>query len=202
MKKFALFALLTLSQTVFAVGTVRVAGEVKNPGDVAIADGMRVRDVIEKAGGLTSNSDPKLVTVSTNDRLVSVDLTKLGPTPLANPGSTIYVAAFDANRYVSVRGAVSSPGFIPYSKGLTLKDAIEQARPIDTACIDCVKVSSTDANGAVVTTTYDLSKVSAESVALNARDKVVVPYNRDISASDRELITIVVIGLLILVLLK
>lgn len=182
-------------------GVVRVKGAVKCPGEFNHNAGMRLKDAISLAGGLLKDSDANHVEIVVDGKTECADLTKLGPSPLLEANAEVIVEKFDPAKYVSVKGAVSKMGNVRFHEGMTLSDVMGEASPFKGACLDAVVIRR-DAPEGQQNIKVDLSKVDAATIALNAKDTVEVPYSRPWAASDRELITIVVIGLLVLVIVS
>ncbi|MFN8138501.1 MAG: SLBB domain-containing protein [Fimbriimonadales bacterium] len=194
---------LLLACQVFATNRgVNVTGEVRNPGVVSFREGLRLKEVISLAGGLKDGSDPYSVTIRSENETRTIDLTQLGPSPLVQPGATVTINRFDPRNYITVKGAMSKVGNVRYRDGMTLKDALTVGSPYTDACLDSVFITSSYENGNVTKKKVDLTKVEASAVALNASDVVEVPFARGWAASDRELLTVIVIGLLVLVIVS
>ncbi|HET6643984.1 MAG TPA: SLBB domain-containing protein [Fimbriimonadales bacterium] len=198
-----LTAVLALAQCAFAGTFVTVKGAVNTPGDVPFREGMRVRDAVALAGGVSKQGDEMLVTVRSRDADRVVDLSRLGPTPLVEADSVIDVPVRDPAKYVSVHGAVSKPGYLQYKDGMTIKQALAEAKPFSTEKPNVIKITRTDKNGKKVTTVVDLEKLqaSAEPVALSPGDYVEVAYPQE-GFSNRELMILILIGILILIIAR
>jgi protein involved in polysaccharide export with SLBB domain len=133
----------------------------------------------------------------------TIDATKTGIVPAVRPGDVVTVPTVDPAAYVFVAGGVKKGDPTPFREGMTLLDALREAQPVEGAAVDQIRVLR-NSNGGTVET-YNLAELLADSgapVALRAGDRVEVPYARMQSKSDRELLVIVVIGLLLILLLK
>jgi protein involved in polysaccharide export with SLBB domain len=188
---------MTLSAV--SAGFLKVEGAVAQPGALEAAQSMRLRDAVKLAGGATDQANLKRVRVIRANGIESVhDLTKLGPTPVVEPGDSIVVEAIDMKSQIVVRGAVRSPGAIDYKPGMTVQDALKEAEPYEGLRVDSVSVVK-EING--ITSTEEVSMKDIHAVALQPGESVVVAYQRS-SFSDREIITILAIAILILILVR
>lgn len=188
---------LSLNIWMGGAGTVAFDGQVAKEGPVAIAAPTDLRAALQMTGGIGAEGDAKRIELRRADgRTEVVDITTLGPAPLVYPGDQVFVPVLDPSRYVSVSGAVGLPGSVDYRPGLTLSDVLSRAHASQDAGFDHIRITR---DGGEVQT-VDLTK-DAETVVLSAGDAVEVPYAPQ-TASDRQLITIVVVGLLIILLLR
>jgi polysaccharide biosynthesis/export protein len=146
--------------TVFAVldevgNEVRVSGGVWRPGTYAVAEGTRLWDVIERAGGLLPDvvegrAQIQRLQDDWTRRLIPAPLTRdeVGQ-PLENPvlqgRDEVYIyAARDLreDRQVSIGGWVREPGVYPFTEQMTIADLILQAGGLRTgAYLQEVEVS-------------------------------------------------------------
>jgi len=130
-----------------------------------------------------------------------VDLTKPTPSPLLESGDIIIVPELNENRYVSVEGGVLWHGKMDYSEELTLLRVIQKAKPLDHSDLQRVTVTRMKDNGEKEVFVVNLRNVlegKAKDMPLQPADKVNVPFVKAEGLSDRELLTILVIGLLVL----
>jgi polysaccharide biosynthesis/export protein len=112
--------------------TVTVAGEVRYPGDYALTSkNERLRDVIERAGGLSSTAFAEGFRLVRDSQTVNIDLPAVLARPdhpnniVLMPGDQMMVPEF--NPVVIVRGAVNSPAAVLYRRGAGLDYYIKQA---------------------------------------------------------------------------
>lgn len=181
---------------------VTVQGEVENPGVYVTPDTTNLRNILKRAGGLTPDADPKKIEIHTSDGEIKViDLTKPTPFPCLKPGDVVIVPEFNENAYISIEGGVLWRGKMNYSEKLTVLRAIQQAKPLDHSDLERVTVTRTNDDGKEEVFVVNLRNVlegKAKDMPLEPADKVNVPFVKAESLSDRELLTILVIGLLIL----
>ncbi len=184
---------------------VSIEGAVINPIALEIDKPIGLRALLEKAGGLHKNADPKKIEIHRqNGEIEIVDATKLGPITRVHPRDLVVVKILDESQYVSVSGAVVFPGLVEYNDNLTLAKVLKESEIAKNSDLQKVKVVRNTDEGEKLFI-VNLTGENAESnlvMALNAGDRVEVPYKSMRAASDRELITIIVIGLLILLLVK
>ena len=113
-----------------------VTGNVREPGVVAFAPGMKISDAIRKAGGLPANTYLGEMLISrrrsdgSREMLRATLLDTLGHVaqdfPLQEYDSLLVysVETFRPARYVAIAGAVKSGGRFPYRVGMTLRDLV------------------------------------------------------------------------------
>jgi protein involved in polysaccharide export with SLBB domain len=182
-----------------------IEGAVINPISLEIDKPIGLRALLERAGGLHKNANPKKIEIHRqNGETEVVDITKLGPIARVCPGDLVFVKVLDESQYVSVSGAVVFPGLVEYNDNLTLAKVLKESEIAKNSDLQKVKVVRNTDEGEKLFI-VNLTGENAESnlvMALNAGDRVEVPYKSMRAASDRELITIIVIGLLILLLVK
>jgi protein involved in polysaccharide export with SLBB domain len=185
--------------------SISVSGAVKQPGELAITRTQTLNEAIRQMGGFRQDADKrkvKIVSLEGEERLV--DLTRLGTIPTVHPGERVIVPAIDPATSVVVQGSVSRPGAVEFRPGMTVTDALAEAEPNKRAPLDAVRVLRRADDGTVQVLQADLLAMHAGKTApltLRAGDTVAVPYSNT-QMSDRDLLTIVVIGLLILVILN
>ncbi len=137
------------SITVFPVtggrrGAVTIAGSVWQPGTYALAPGMRLRDLIQAAGGLRPDTYGGRTQIlrtrpdSTQQLLGFALDAGSTPDPANDPELheldrvTIFAATdFRPARYVTLLGAVREPGRVAFADSMTLRDAILLAGGLD-----------------------------------------------------------------------
>jgi protein involved in polysaccharide export with SLBB domain len=111
--------------------TYRVEGEVNKPGTYVLTKGLKLREAIDIAGGLTSLATLNNISVSQEFTVVDSTGQSLTETEDVNNidldfelgiNSVINVLPFE--NVIKVEGAVYNPGLIAFKKGLTLNQAI------------------------------------------------------------------------------
>lgn len=114
---------------------IDVQGNVFQPAPVAFAPGMRLSQVLARAGGLKPDSYRGSVQISRLQSDSTRKLTRVEIRPDGFPANDIEMAPndivrafstteFRTERYITVGGAVKKPGQIPYQEGMTMRDAI------------------------------------------------------------------------------
>ncbi|MGI8924512.1 MAG: SLBB domain-containing protein [Fimbriimonadales bacterium] len=205
MKTMTILAGLALSVAAIANTSVSVEGAVNKPGEIRYTDGLRVREALKLAGGLTAHADQTKIELTNPDGgKRCVDLTKLGPPPLVSPGAKVSVPKLDPANYVTVKGAVAKPGVISYRDGITLTDALAQSKPYTEARTDNLKITRTDEDGKTKTIIVDLGKIQASASPMELRpgDFLEVAYPGQSSISNKDLLVLIAIGVLILIVLR
>jgi polysaccharide export outer membrane protein len=104
---------------------VKVVGEVRYPGDYVLRrKDERVREVLERAGGLTAWAFPEGFRMYRSGRLVNVDLPQVlrnrrhRDNVILQPGDSPVIPEY--NPVVVVEGAVNSPSAVLYRRGASL----------------------------------------------------------------------------------
>ncbi len=131
--------------TIFAVlgdlrNSVRVTGGVWRPGAYGVEPGLRLWDVLERAGGLLPDAYEGQAQIQRlqddfTRRMIAVSLERDaadGPVanPVIEPLDQIYVFArrnLREQRAVSIGGWVRRPGVYPYVEGMTVRDLVLRA---------------------------------------------------------------------------
>ena len=187
-------------------GSLSVSGAVKKPGTFVISSPQSLTSAIQEFGGFNRDADKRRIRVISADGTVrTVDLTQMGTIPAVAPGETVEVPAIDLTKSVIVQGGVARGGAYDFRPGLTVVDVMKEAGTSKQAAIDSVRVVRPGANGTYEVLKADylaMSSGTSVPMALRAGDTVVVPYAKGYTTSDRELLTIVVIGLLIILLVS
>ncbi len=114
--------------------TVRIFGQVREPGIYEIREGDRVRDLLIRAGGLTPRSTRTLAKIERvingkkEDILFNVDYALRGDEKnniLLKDGDNVFIP--ELRRLVYVLGQVNNPGSIEYVEGRRLTEYISAA---------------------------------------------------------------------------
>jgi len=113
---------------------VIVNGAVYRPGTFSVFDGMSIRDLIEKAGGLKSDVYyEKAYVVRTNKdystTTISIDLEKEmnNPSFILKEEDILNILSLNdlsEDSYVEISGEINNPGVFPYSENLSVSDLI------------------------------------------------------------------------------
>lgn len=119
---------------------VKIAGAIRIPEEIDYDEGgtMKVGDLIKIAGGLRTDAAHvhihRLDPLNPNDKqYISVDIARISADP--NAAENVYLEPYDSvhvyssndfldDVYVTVEGAVNSPGLFVFGQGMTIKDAI------------------------------------------------------------------------------
>jgi protein involved in polysaccharide export with SLBB domain len=111
--------------------TIVLLGEVKRQGTIPLKPGMRVRDAIDAASGLTANADRERVSIRkfVDGSIISVNADKVQkniPTDnlALDASDTIVVYPKDTGKRISVVGDVPLPRTFDYKVPITLTQAI------------------------------------------------------------------------------
>lgn len=199
-------AALVMAFSASSGGSLSVSGAVKKPGTFVISKPQSLTSAIQEFGGFNRDADQRRIRVTSADGSVrTVDLTQIGTIPSVRPGETVDVPAIDRAKSVMVQGGVARGGAYDFKPGLTVADVLREAGASNQAAIDSVRVVRPGADGTHQILKADylaMSSGAAVPMALRAGDTVVVPYAKGYTTSDRELLTIVVIGLLIILLVS
>jgi len=130
------------SVTIFPIhgprrNAVTIEGSVWQPGTYALERGMRLKDLIARAGGLRPEAYPERVQIvrtypDSTRQLLGASLRSSadgapGDNPLLQDQDRVKIysrAEFVPERYVAVFGAVVKQGLVPFADSMTLRDAI------------------------------------------------------------------------------
>jgi len=135
------------------VGSVRIRGQVLNPGSYELKTGMTVEDLIVLAGKLKPLANIQQVSVQRKDKPAqTVDLVALskkaeGGDVLLEPGDAVFIPEHENT--VLVIGAVQNPGYRPFKPGQKILDFLvggpdsESAAALNPAIVDLTKVEIT-----------------------------------------------------------
>lgn len=175
---------------------VTILGEVRQQGVYELKRGVRLSDLIAKAGGLLDTAERKAVHTS-GPETKSIDLDKIfaggsDSNPILKDGDTVYINK--ATYQVTVMGAVNKPGSYPWFEGLTLAEVIAQAgNVVEMGNMEAINIVSRDGSVA----SYNLKDYIEDGIlkanpTLRAGDLVIVSTVR---AIDWEFIFFFVRGL-------
>lgn len=114
---------------------IYINGSVERPGNYELVEGMTLKDLIEKSGGLLPDAftnSASIFRIQKNKMPaimnVNVDSALLGEqTVLLNNNDSVYINSifdFKDNIHINVDGNVKNPNLIKWREGLTLRDVI------------------------------------------------------------------------------
>lgn len=182
---------------------VTVLGAVTNPGLAPISGPISLGGAVRQRGGFLFDANRKaIVVLKARGAVAHADWTVLGTVPAVEPGDVVIVPKIDLSRHVLVTGGVAAPGTFEYRPQMTLLDALLAAQPVEGAAVETIKLHRPAQDGTLVTSTHSLSSLLASPIYLESGDRVEVPYYAQGTMTDRQLLTIVVIGLLVILLLR
>jgi protein involved in polysaccharide export with SLBB domain len=165
--------------TVFAVlddlrNSVRITGGVWRPGSYGVEPGMRLSQVLERAGGLLPDAYEGRVQIQRlqedyTRRMIQVGLEsdpdgKPLENPVIEPLDQIYVFArrnLREQRAISIGGWVREPGVYPHLDGMTVRDLILRAGGLRTGAylgaVDIARVAIGQARNDTITRTFTVT---------------------------------------------
>jgi len=157
---------------------VSILGEVNRPGRYEIVNGLRLSDLLAKAGSITNDAS-KVINYNSEGKTTSIDLVKLFTNDLENNpvlknGDSIFVP--ETNYSVSILGEVNSPGSYNWNPDMRLTELIALAENV-TERADLNKIRITDKNGNVKFINlekYYEENYNEENLLLNKGDMVMV----------------------------
>lgn len=185
--------------------TIFISGAVAKPGEYGVADSIKLRTLIRTAGIRDDADRSRIEIVSPDGTVRIVDGTRLEQNISLAAGDIVRVPPADPTSHVFVTGGVQSRGPLDYHAGMKLDEALRMAGTPNGVGLDKVRVTRIQPSGKEQVLVADMSTPQAglqANIALLPGDRVTVPHLRNGSMSDRELLTIVVIGLLILVIVS
>lgn len=169
--------------------TAGIDGEVRRPAIYELVDERTAGELVDLAGGLTTEADGRLVTVerigeNRQRRIVTIDLTtEAGRSFALEPGDTLRVAMVRpvVDNGIALEGHVVRPGMFEYRPGVRLTDVIRSADDVaprgDLNYVLIRRESTRDQS--VSAFSADLAAAlaapgSAADVALEPRDRITV----------------------------
>lgn len=195
-------AALAMTAAAFATEGVDVSGAVGRPGLAPVTHVQSLHEAVKQMGGFRLDADRRHVKIVSADGATrTVDATKLGIIEAVRPGDRVIVPAIDPMRSVLVQGGVASQGAYDYRPGMTVRDLIAMANPTAQTSLEKVRIYRPDKSGTVEVHTANLLAMNADAEALRPGDTVYVP-RASASMSDRELLTIAVVGLILIVIFR
>lgn len=182
---------------------VLVTGAVNDPKSLSLDKPVPLREALREAGGLRQDADAVRIEVHFREgHQAMYNAAQPGPLCLIRPGDKVEVPVRDEGRYVSVCGAVGSPGYVEFAEGLNVREAISRAGgTVSDASV--VKLTRNTGDREPETYVLDLDGGGeGGDFLVRPADRIEVPHARSMAASDRELLTIIVVGLLVLLLVR
>lgn len=135
-----------------------VQGSVQRPGNYPLAKGLKVKDLVELAGGLALDAYKEkafLQKINTDGTIGPIQVIDLNKALSSDPEHNVVLgsrdrlnvlnvvqAQFKVEQTVTIRGGVQRPGSYPASSNLTLKDLIDLAGGLLPDASGMVEVSS------------------------------------------------------------
>lgn len=196
--KFVMGIALTASMAGLASagGSVMVSGAVKKPGAFVATKAQTLQETIREMGGFAIDADRRLVRITSEQGEVrTADLTQIGRIHMVQPGDVIHVPAIDRTKNVIVRGGVAREGGYEVRPGMTVKDVLASAGANKNSNWDAVRVVRTDSDG-----TVKVLKENLLAMHVKPGDSIVAPYMGTVASNDRDLLTIAIVGLILIVL--
>ena len=129
---------------------VSILGEVNKPGRYELVKGLRLSDLLAKAGSIT-NKASKVINYNSGGNTTTVDLIKLFSNdmennPVLKNGDSVFIP--ETNYSVSILGEVKSPGSYTWNPDMRLTKLIAMAENV-TERADLNKIRITDNQGNV-----------------------------------------------------
>lgn len=195
---FSLASASLLLATLPGPAPVLIEGAVQQPQALALQEPTSLREAVRAAGGFAPSADLRNVRIQSPSGAVrTCNLFALGTVPAVQPGDVVSVPRLDPKTVVFVDGRVNNRAPIDYRPGLTLADVLASAEPA-AGEMERVVVTRTDGQRTAIPAAQ-LPKL-APITMLKPGDRVAVPHAAAYATSDRELLTILVIALVLIVL--
>ena len=174
---------------------VIVSGAVYRPGTFSVYEGMSIKDLIEKAGGLKSDVyyEKAYVTRTNKDystTTITLDLQNEmnKPSFLLKEEDILNILSLNdlsEDNYVEIMGEINNPGVFPYSENLSVSDLIllaggfkENASSSRIEINRRLSVNKLNDNNITEILTFDLNKnINKSSLTIKPFDQVIVRKN-------------------------
>jgi len=174
---------------------VIVSGAVYRPGTFSVYDGMSIKDLVEKAGGLKSDVyyEKAYVTRTNKDystTTITLDLQNEmnKPSFLLKEEDILNILSLNdlsEDNYVEIMGEINNPGVFPYSENLSVSDLIllaggfkENASSSRIEINRRLSVNKLNDNNITEILTFDLNKnFNKSSLTIKPFDQVIVRKN-------------------------
>ena len=139
---------------------VYVLGAVLRPGTVKFTEGLSALAAIEQAGGFELMANRSRVRLERKDQTAKiVDLAKEQNDFALVGGDRLVVELKPVQKFVAVVGQVKNPGFIEFSTGMTLTQAIADAGGLTAEPGEKIKVILISGKNAKDRKVYDLERI-------------------------------------------
>lgn len=182
--------------TAFAGGAVTISGAVKKPGAFVATKAQTLQQALRDMGGLAYDADRRGIRItSETGQTRTADLTQMGRISMVEPGDSVFVPTIDRTKNVIVRGGVAREGGYEVQPGMTVKDVLTTAGANKQSNWDAVRVVRTEADG-----TVKVLKENLLAMHVKPGDSIVAPYMGTVASNDRDLLTIALVGLVLIVL--
>uniref|UniRef100_UPI00404783C0 SLBB domain-containing protein n=1 Tax=Algoriphagus sp. TaxID=1872435 RepID=UPI00404783C0 len=128
----------------FSVNRIEIRGAVRKPGFYNFFPRMTLQDLIQVAGGLRNDAFDNRIAIFQLEnevipKLKSINLKSIDPrTIFLDERSTIFVPSsmlMKESEFISIEGAITRPGVIPFYQGMSVLDAIILADGIKNSSI-------------------------------------------------------------------
>ncbi len=117
---------------------ISITGSVLRPGNYELSEGLTLKSLIDKAGGVTEDAFTERISIFRYNRnrmptVVSVNLdsalkSKSNLSLLKDDSVSVHsIFDFSDNKYVSIEGNIRKPGIMPWRENLTLQDVLLNA---------------------------------------------------------------------------
>jgi protein involved in polysaccharide export with SLBB domain len=174
---------------------VIVSGAVYRPGTFSVYEGMSIKDLIEKAGGLKSDVyyEKAYITRTNKDystTTITLDLQNEmnKPSFLLKEEDILNILSLNdlsEDNYVEIMGEINNPGVFPYSENLSVSDLIllaggfkENASSSRIEINRRLSVNKLNDNNITEILTFDLNKnINKSSLTIKPFDQVIVRKN-------------------------
>jgi protein involved in polysaccharide export with SLBB domain len=174
---------------------VIVSGAVYRPGTFSVYDGMSIKDLVEKAGGLKSDVYyEKAYVTRTNKDYSTTTITLDLQNEMNKPSfllkeedilNILSVNDLSEDNYVEIMGEINNPGVFPYSENLSVSDLIllaggfkENASSSRIEINRRLSVNKLNDNNITEILTFDLNKnINKSSLTIKPFDQVIVRKN-------------------------
>lgn len=182
---------------------IQIEGAVHHPGPILVERSQGLRAAIQHTGGFNKDADLRSIHVARKDGTrQTYNLYAYGPSPSLKAGDVVYVPSIDPGKVIFTEGPVLNRGPIDFAPGMTLADALSKMQPAMKGQMDRVTVTRGAGEEAQTQTFKAKDLVAlAPTIHLMPGDRVAVPYAAQVR-SDRELITILLIAVVVLAIAK
>ena len=174
---------------------VIVSGAVYRPGTFSVYDGMSIKDLVEKAGGLKSDVYYQKAYVTRTNKDYSTTIITLDlqnemnkPSFLLKEEDILNILSLNdlsEDNYVEIMGEINNPGVFPYSENLSVSDLIllaggfkENASSSRIEINRRLSVNKLNDNNITEILTFDLNKnINKSLLTIKPFDQVIIRKN-------------------------